>query len=75
MKTALEIEIMRLLTLAELALEKVEFNWNGTKVLNPQMQSVYTRNYNKAYNMKGEMPVVEFNKLYREVVEQMRNAD
>tara|TARA_R110000868_G_scaffold396362_1_gene668510 strand:- start:307 stop:537 length:231 start_codon:yes stop_codon:yes gene_type:complete len=67
-------EIKRLLNLSENALDKVEFNYNGTKVLNPSQQSVSTRFYNKAYNLKGDLTIREFAMIHKEVIDQRRET-
>jgi len=73
-------EIKRLLNMSENALDKVEFNYNGTKVLNPSQQSVSTRFYNKAYNMfasvrgKGDLMTREFAMIHKEVINQRRET-
>jgi hypothetical protein len=67
-------EIKRLFNLAEDALAKVEFNYNGTKVLNPSQQAVYTRYVNKAYKLQGDLTYREMAMIHKEVVNQRRET-
>jgi hypothetical protein len=67
-------EIKKLLNLAEDALAKVKFNHNGTKVLNPSQQAVYTRYVNKAYKLQGDLTYREMAMIHREVVDKRRTA-
>jgi hypothetical protein len=64
--------IKRLLRLAEIAQAKIEFNWNGTKVINPMQQGAANRIYTKAYKLKGEMSCQEFIKLHTEVINELK---
>lgn len=47
-------EIKRILALSEKAQEKVEFNHNGTKVINPMQQAAANRLYTRAYKLAQE---------------------
>ena len=66
-------EIKRLLRLAEIAQSKVQFNRNGTKVINPMQQAAATRLYAKANNLQEEMLPQEFIKLHTEVINELKN--
>jgi hypothetical protein len=66
-------KIKRLLILSEKAQAKVEFNHNGTKVINPMQQAAASRLYNRAYKLKAEMSSPDFIKIHREVIESLNN--
>ena len=68
-------EIKRLLRLAEIAQSKVEFNWNGTKVINPMQQGAANRIYSKVYKLQGEMSSQDFIKIHGEVISELRNIN
>jgi hypothetical protein len=72
METTQIIEIKRLFNLAEDALAKVEFNHNGTKVLNPAQQGVYTRYCGRAFKLKGDLTYREMAAIHREVIDERR---
>jgi hypothetical protein len=65
-------EIKRLINLAEDALAKVEFNYHGTKVLNPWQEGVYTRYMNRAYKLRGDLTDWEMITIHREVHDERR---
>ena len=67
-------EIKRLLKLSQQAQDKVNFNHNGSKLANPQQQSVATRYYNKAYNLKGNMSPIEFAQIHRQIIQELQNV-
>ena len=48
-------KIKDLLLKSEIAQDKVQFNWNGTKVINPMQQAASNRLYNKAYKLCCEL--------------------
>ena len=73
MTNATITEIKRILRLHEIAEEKVEFNYNGTKVINPMQQAAANRLYNRAYNLKGDITGQEFARIHREVIIEMKN--
>lgn len=64
-------EIKRILALSEKAQEKVEFNHNGTKVINPMQQAAANRLYTRAYKLaqKNGVDMNEMIKLHREVLQ------
>jgi|688.fasta_scaffold258158_2 hypothetical protein len=66
-------EIKRLLRLSEIAQSKVEFNFNGTKVINPMQQAAANRIYSKASKLKGDMSCQNFIKIHREVISELQN--
>jgi hypothetical protein len=67
------LEIKRLLRLGEIAQAKVEFNYNGTKVINPMQQSAATRIFRQAWGLQGEMLPQEVISLHTEVINELRN--
>lgn len=66
-------EIKRFLRLSEIALKKVKFNHNGTKIINPMQQASATRLYKKAYSLKLDISIDEFIKIHKEVIAEMEN--
>ena len=68
-------EISRLLRLAEIAQAKVEFNRNGTKVINPKQQAAATRLMNKANKLMGDMPVQEWIAIHTEVINNLKKEN
>jgi hypothetical protein len=65
-------EIKRLMVLSEIALEKVEFNHNGTRVTNPMQQAAATRLLNKAYKLQGDLLPWDMIKIHREAGEEAK---
>lgn len=68
-------EIKRILKLSEIAQSKVEFNWNGTKVINPMQQAAANRLYKRAYSLKGDMIPQEFIAIHRQVIKDIENEN
>ncbi len=62
-------EIKRLLRLAKISESKVQFNHNGTKVINPMQQAAWTRIMNRVYKLTEDMPIQE----YMDICEEVRN--
>jgi hypothetical protein len=68
-------EIKRLLRLYEIAESKVQFNHNGTKVINPMQTAAATRIYNKASKLKGDMPLQEWLAIHTEVINNLKKEN
>jgi hypothetical protein len=68
-------EISRLLRLAKIAQAKVEFNHNGTKVINPMQQAAATRIMNKVYKLSVDMSTQEFIDIQKEVSNNLKKEN
>ena len=68
-------EISRLLRLAEIAQDKIEFNHNGTRVINPMQQGASTRLFNKAYKLQGDLSYKEMIAIHKEVINNLKKEN